>query len=136
LSEAARRRASPFTLFGNVRTDEHGRIDLKRHGLMPIFTAARVLSIKHDVRARSTAERLRGVAAKGSAAAETVEVILQTQQTILAAVITQQLLDAEAGIPLSPRVNLGRLDKAEHRRLKTALGAVDAAVELVAEGRL
>jgi DNA polymerase-3 subunit epsilon/CBS domain-containing protein len=136
LSEAARRRASAFTLLGNVHTDEHGRIDLKRHGLMPIFTAARVLSIKHDVRARSTAERLRGVAAKGAVAAETVDGILAAQQTILAAVIAQQLLDTEAGVPLSPRVNLGRLDKAEHRRLKAALGAVDAAVELVAEGRI
>ena len=35
---------------------------------MPIFTAARVLSIRHDVRARSSTERLRGVAAKGAAA--------------------------------------------------------------------
>ena len=55
----------PFTLFGGFRVEGDGRIDLKRHGLMPIFTAARVLSIRHDVRARSTIERLRGVAARG-----------------------------------------------------------------------
>src|SRR5262245_47504156 len=72
LTEAARLRGSAFTLLGKFRTDAQGRIDLKRHGLMPIFTAARVLSIKHDVRARSTAERLRGVAAKGGTSPDTV----------------------------------------------------------------
>jgi DNA polymerase-3 subunit epsilon/CBS domain-containing protein len=136
LIEIARQRGSAFSLFGKFRTDEKGRSDLKRHGLMPIFTAARVLSIKHDVRARSTADRLRGVAAKGAAAPETVETILDAQRTILSAVISQQLADTEAGVPLSPRVGPDRLSKAERARLKRALGAVDAAVDLVSEGRI
>ncbi|MFM9850056.1 MAG: DUF294 nucleotidyltransferase-like domain-containing protein [Hyphomicrobiaceae bacterium] len=136
LLEIARQRGRAFTLFGKFRTDDNGRIDLKRHGLMPIFTAARVLSIKHDVRARSTAERLRGVAAKGAAAPETVDAILDAQRTILAAVIAQQLVDTEAGVPLSPRVAPDRLGKAERAQLKAALGTVGAAVELVAEGRI
>ena len=50
--------------------------------------------------------------------------------------IAQQLADSEAGVPLSPRVAPDRLDKAERARLKAALGAVDEAVELVAEGRV
>jgi CBS domain-containing protein len=136
LIETARQRGSAFTLFGKFRTDAKGRIDLKRHGLMPIFTAARVLSIKHDVRARSTAERLRGAAAKGAAAPETVEAILDAQRTILAAVIAQQLADTEAGIPLSPRVAPERLGKAERAKLKAALETVDEAVGLVSEGRV
>jgi DNA polymerase-3 subunit epsilon/CBS domain-containing protein len=136
LIEVARRRSPAFTLLGNFRTDERGRIDLKRHALMPIFTAARVLSIKHNVRARSTAERLRAVAAKGAASLATVEAILQAQRTILAAVIAQQLADAKVGVPLSPRVAIDRLEKAERRQLKAALAAVDTAVELVAEGRV
>lgn len=136
LIETARRRGSAFTLFGKFRTDDKGRIDLKRHGLMPIFTAARVLSIEHDVRARSTAERLRGVAAKGAAAPETVDAIMNAQRAILAAVIAQQLVDSETGVPLSPRVALDRLGKAERGQLKAALGTVGAAVDLVAEGRI
>jgi CBS domain-containing protein len=136
LIEIARRRGSAFTLFGKFRTDEKGRIDLKRHGLMPIFTAARVLSIKHDVRARSSAERLRGVATKGAAAHETVDVTLDAQRTILAAVIAQQLVDTEAGVPLSPRVAPDRLGKTERAQLKAALGAAGAAVDLVSEGRI
>jgi DNA polymerase-3 subunit epsilon/CBS domain-containing protein len=136
LIETARQRGRPFTLLGKFRTDEKGRFDLKAYGLMPIFTAARVLSIKHDVRARSTPERLRGAAAKGVGTPEGVDAILEAQRTILASVIAQQLVDTEAGVPLSPRIALDRLDKPARARLKEALGAVDAAVELVAEGRI
>lgn len=136
LIEVARQRGRAFTLLGGFRTDKKGRIDLKRHGLMPIFTAARVLSIRHNVRAHSTAERLRGVAEKGAGSLEVVDVILEAHRTILATVIAQQLVDMEAGVPLSPRVVPERLDKPAKGRLKAALAAVDEAVGLVAEGRV
>ena len=125
-----------FTLFGRYKLDERGRIDLKKHGLMPIFTAARVLSIRHDVRARSTADRLDGVAAKGVAPPEMIQSIVDAQRVILSAVISQQLLDAETGVPLSVRVAPERLTKPEQAELKAALRTVDEAIGLVAEGRL
>ncbi len=56
--------SNPFTLFGNLRTEE-GRIDLKLHGLFPIVTAARALAIRHDIRRRSTRQRLEGLAERG-----------------------------------------------------------------------
>jgi DNA polymerase-3 subunit epsilon/CBS domain-containing protein len=136
LIETARERDNPFTMFGRFRVDEKGRIDLKKYGLMPVFTAARVLSIRHDVRARSSAERLRGVAAKGVASAGTVESIVDAQRTLLASVLAQQLVDTEAGVPLSTRIAPARLDKPHRARLKAALNAVDAALELVSEGRV
>jgi DNA polymerase-3 subunit epsilon/CBS domain-containing protein len=136
LIETARQRGSAFTLMGNFRTDEKGRFDLKKHGLMPLFTAARVLSIRHDVRARSTADRLHGIAAKGIAPPQTIEAILDAHRLILSTVIGQQLADTEAGVPLSPRVDLGRLDKAGKAELKDALAQVDEAIGLVSEGRL
>jgi DNA polymerase-3 subunit epsilon/CBS domain-containing protein len=136
LIETARQRGSAFTLMGNFRTDERGRIDLKKYGLMPLFTAARVLSIRHDVRARSTSDRLQGIAAKGVAAPETVQAILDAHRAILGAVIGQQLVDTQAGVPLSPRVDLGRFDKAAKARLKAALLQVDEAVGIVSEGRI
>ena len=136
LIEAARERDNPFTMFGRFRVDEKGRIDLKKYGLMPIFTAARVLSIRHDVRARSSAERLKGVAAKGVASPGAVEAIIDAQRALLASVLAQQLVDTEAGVPLSTRIVPARLDKAHKARLKVALNAVDAALELVSEGRV
>lgn len=136
LTEVARQRSPAFTLFGSFRQDENGRLDLKKTGLMPIFTAARVLSIRHDVRARSTPERLEGVMAKGIGSAEAIAAIIAAQDVLLGAVIGQQLIDSEAGVPPSVRVVTGRLDKTQRARLKAALGAVDDAVDLVSEGRL
>jgi CBS domain-containing protein len=135
LIETARQRGSPFTLLGRWRTDEKGRIDLKRYGLMPLFTAARVLSIRHDVRAHSTVDRLQGIAARGVATPAKVEWILDAHRLLLGAVISQQLVDTEAGVPLSPRVDLARLDKAEKAGLKDALKAVEDALDLISEGR-
>ena len=130
----ARRARSPF--LGRFKVDEKGRIDLKKYGLMPLFTAARVLSIRHDVRARSSTDRLRGVAAKGRAPWGAVEAVIDAQRALLASVLSQQLVDTEAGVPLSTRVVPDRLDKAHKERLKVALRNVDAALELVAEGRV
>jgi DNA polymerase-3 subunit epsilon/CBS domain-containing protein len=136
LIETARQRDNPFRMFGRFRVDEKGRIDLKKYGLMPIFTAARVLSIRHDVRARSTADRLQGLAARNIAAPELIRSILDAHRVILGTVIAQQLADTEAGIPLSPRVDPARLDKPQRAELKQALSAVEEAVGLVSEGRL
>ncbi|MBO0765887.1 MAG: CBS domain-containing protein, partial [Hyphomicrobiaceae bacterium] len=136
LIETARERDNPFTMFRRFRTDEKGRIDVKTHGLMPTFTAARVLSIRHDVRARSSVDRLRGVAAKGAASPGVVESIIEAQRALLATVIGQQLVDTEAGVPLSTRVAPARLDKAHQARLRWALRAVDTALDLVSEGRV
>ena len=104
---------------------------------MPMFTAARVLSIRHDVRARSTrgAPRRCG-GARASASPAAVQSILDAHRLILGAVIAQQLVDTEAGVPLSPRVELERLDKGQKADLKDALSAVDEAIGLVSEGRL
>jgi DNA polymerase-3 subunit epsilon/CBS domain-containing protein len=136
LVETARERESPFLFLGRFRVDEKGRIDLKKYGLMPLFTAARVLSIRHDVRARSSTDRLRGAAAKGRAPWGAVEASIEAQRTLLASVLSQQLVDTEAGVPLSTRVAPDRLDKAHRERLKTALRNVDAALDLVSEGRI
>lgn len=135
LTEVARQRSPAFTLFGNIRIDEKGRIDLKRAGLMPIFTCARVLSIRHDVRARSTPDRLGGVAGRGIGSEQEIDEIIEAHRTILGAILNQQLADAEDGSPLSSRVNPDRLGKIGKRRLATALGKVDAVIDLVSEGR-
>lgn len=136
LTEVARERGSPFTLFGSFRVDGSGRIDVKKYGLMPIFTAARVLSIRHDVRARATPDRLEGVQARGVGSAETMQSIVAAQDELLGAVISQQLVDGEAGVPLSVRIDPKRLDTGQKAKLKAALSAVDTAIDLVSEGRL
>jgi CBS domain-containing protein len=135
LSELARDWRAPITFFGKIRTDSQGRADLKIGGLMPLFTSARVLSIRHDVRARSTPERFRIVAAAGVGAPADVEAIIAAHRLLLGIMLEQQLVDAEAGIPLTPRVEIARLTKQQRDELLAALGSVTSAIDLVGEGR-
>ena len=127
---------APLTIFGSIRSDEEGRVDLKKGGIMPIFTAARVLSIRHDVRVRATPARFEGVAAKGIGGPADIAALIEAHRTILGVMLRQQLADAASGIALSPRVELARLDSREQRTLREALGRVAIAADLVAEGRL
>ena len=55
----------PFGLFGRWKLDERRRVDLKMHGLMPLFSAARALALEHGIPARSTAARLEAAAELG-----------------------------------------------------------------------
>jgi DNA polymerase-3 subunit epsilon/CBS domain-containing protein len=104
---------------------------------MPIFTSARVLSIRHDVRARSTVERLRGAAGKGAAGTpEGLQSVLDAHRVLLGAIIAQQLVDIEAGIPPSTAIDPRVLDPGIRAQLKAALEAVEQVVDLVAEGRV
>ena len=136
LIEVTRNRNSPFTLLGSFRLDSRRRLDLKRVGLMPIFSAARVLSIRHDIRARSSVERFNGFVAKEIGLSDVVQSILDAHRVLLGAVIAQQLVDTEVGVPLSTNVEIGRLDKAARAQLKQALKAVGGAIDLVSEGRV
>ena len=134
LTEMTRHRGQPFTLLGNLRTDEKGRMDIKKYGLLPIFTASRVLAIRHDCRKRSTGERLEALAAKGIGEEALVRRIIEAQSILLGAVLAQQLADLEAGTPLSPAIVPARLDKSGRARLKHALGAAHEAIGLATEG--
>jgi signal-transduction protein with cAMP-binding, CBS, and nucleotidyltransferase domain/signal transduction histidine kinase len=136
LTEFTRDRAPAFTLFGGIKLDEKGRIDLKKAGLMPIFSAARVLSIRHDVRLRATPDRLREIANRDLGSKADIHAIIAAHRTILGAILGQQLSDIEEGVPLSPRISPHRLDKAGRRELRKALAKVDTAIDLVSEGRL
>ena len=55
---------------------------------------------------------------------------------LLGAVIAQQLVDTEAGVPLSTNVDIARLDKAARAHLRQALKAAAGAIDLVSEGRV
>lgn len=126
---------APFTLFGGIKTD-HGRIDLKIGGLIPIVSGARALSIRHDVRKRSTPERLNGVAAKGVGSPQDTEAVVEAHRVILGAILDQQLVDTEQGLPTGTKVDIERLGKTRVAELRDALHKVDLAVAMVSEGRL
>jgi DNA polymerase-3 subunit epsilon/CBS domain-containing protein len=135
LAESGRRWRAPLTMFGGIRS-ENGRVDLKKGGLLPLVTGARVLSIRHGVPAHGTAERLSAVHAEGVGSPGDIRRIIDAHEVILRAVLDQQIEDGRRGVPLSTGVDLGRLDKRQRADLKDALGAVETMQELALEGRM
>lgn len=136
LTEMARDWRSPIGLLGGFRADIGERTDLKRGGLMPIFTGARVLSIRHDVAARSTPERLRGAAAAGAMSMDAAEAVIAAHRTILAVLLGQQLKDAHDGLPPANLVETGALPAREKRRLRRAVKDIAILIDVIGEARL
>lgn len=135
LTEVARNWRPPFGLLGNFRKTD-GRVDLKKGGLLPMFTAARVLALRHAVEGNSTEDRLRACARAGFAATETIDRILHAHEMLLRAVLQQQVKDSQRGIALSTRVDVDSMSKSERQALKTSIESVSEVVDLVSEGRL
>ncbi|MBI1384474.1 MAG: CBS domain-containing protein [Rhizobiales bacterium] len=127
---------SVLGMFGSIRTDQNGRVDLKMGGLLPIVTAARILSLKTGVMALATPDRLRAAVEKGIASGDQIEEIIAAHSTILGATLGQQLVDGQAGKPLGPRIEVKRLSRPARDDLKDALTSIPGAVDLAREGML
>lgn len=135
LTELARTWQPPFGLLGAFRK-ENGRVDCKKYGLMPIFTCARVLALRHGIEGRSTLERLKGLRDRGVAPADAVERILAAQETLMRTILQQQIIDGQRGVKLSAKVDIERLDAHAKKELKSAILSVREIVDIVSEGRL
>ena len=136
LTEIARRWQMPTTLLGGFRTEADGRLDLKKHGLLPVFSAARVLAIKNGLRMRGSADRLAAANLTQKANEADLAALIEAHALFLRLMLDQQLIDARSGVRLSPRVDVKRLDAPARAALKAALGKVVIAIDMVSEGRL
>ncbi len=121
--------ADPFTLLGGLRLED-GRIDLKSHGLFPIVKLARSLSIRHGLALRSTTERLEALAATTGSRTD-LEALDRDHGVVLAALLQQQALDIEAGLPPTNRLDPRSLPKDQLERLKQALRRIRSVPDLV-----
>ncbi len=115
---------SPLGWFGRIRTDEQGRVDLKKGGLMPIYSAARVLALRLGSMERATPRRLRAAAEAGICAKATAQNLIEAHRILLGAVLGQQLRDIEVGLPPSNRVAVAGLGSYERDELRWALEQV------------
>jgi DNA polymerase-3 subunit epsilon/CBS domain-containing protein len=135
LSQNARGARVPLTLFRKLRTDSNGRIDLKMHGLFPLVAGSRLLAIKHGIRARATPERLQGLVDANLINGSEGASLIEAHRTILTAMLAQQLMDTEEGIPLSSRVAPDKLPERARADVTRAVTAVATMNDLVSEGR-
>jgi DNA polymerase-3 subunit epsilon/CBS domain-containing protein len=113
----------PLGLFGRFKLD-NGRMDLKMGGIMPLFSTARTLAIKHGIRAQSTPERFAELRRRVGKMKKTLKNLSEAHRIIFDIILQQQLLDLEAGISLSNRVAPASLSSAERDQLSWALEQV------------
>ena len=111
---------SPIGWFNRIKTED-GRLDLKKSGIMPIFSAARVLSLKLGISARSTPERLSAARDQDIPGAHLIDGLIEAHHIMLGMILRQQLRDIEAGVPLSNKVALAALDNHDKQQLIWAL---------------
>ena len=128
MSVNACKNSPPLGLFGRFKLDQ-GRMDLKMGGIMPLFSTARVLAIKHNIqvngdRPRSTPARLLAVSERLPELQSSFEKLDEAHRIIFGAILQQQLRDIESGVPPSNRVSPESLDAALSDRLGWALKQV------------
>jgi CBS domain-containing protein len=131
LAQALTKLRPPIGLFGRIDIRD-GRVDLKT-AILPLVTAARILTLVCGSTAHTTADRWREASAGTLLAATDAEVLIRTHHLLLELVLKQQLIDMHEGIPASYRVDISRLDQPTTRRLKEALKHLDNIVAYLPE---
>ncbi len=120
LAEAGTTHRPPLGLFGTLKL-ENGRADLKRGGLLPIVSAARVMALKTAADVTGTAERLAAAAAAGRLGADNADGLIQARRTIAEAILRQQIEDLRHGQPPGNAVDPRRLNRRQRTQLKDSL---------------
>ena len=110
---------SPLGWFGRLIT-EQGRLDAKKFGLLPLVSTARARAIGAGVAAVSTEARFRALAETGKLHAEDLAGLLAAFETILGALLDQQLSDIKAGHQPGTRIAPAALSRMQRNRLKKA----------------
>jgi DNA polymerase-3 subunit epsilon/CBS domain-containing protein len=123
----------PLGWFGRYKLEEDGRMDLKRGGIMPIFSAARVQALKHNIPERATPARLLALRSMPEAPQRAITRLLEAHKILLGAILTQQLEDIDRGTPPSSRLDPQDVPSTERERLKWALEQVKSVRDLLGD---
>ncbi len=116
--------------FGRIKTDGE-RIDLKARGIMPLFSAARVLALKHGITAHSTLDRLQAAKAESETLQTKLDNLIEAHRVLLRQILCQQLRDIDRGIALSNKINPAEISNLEKQELKWALQRIPSIHEVL-----
>jgi CBS domain-containing protein len=123
---------SPLGLFGRFKLED-GRMDLKKGGIMSIFSCARVLAIRHRIKKHSTPDRLRAARDQQDKMNTIFENLDDAHRIIFNVILQQQLLDIEAGVSPSNFVAPTSLSGSMRKQLKWALERVPGVANLLGD---
>jgi signal-transduction protein with cAMP-binding, CBS, and nucleotidyltransferase domain len=130
LAAGGDRAGSAFDLIGRWRLAQ-GRLDLKRHGLLPIVAGARAIGLAWQSRAAGTDGRLDDAVAAGGLAADSAQAIAHARAVVVQAILDQQLADIAAGRTPGNQVDPSRLKRRDQGALREALHTADGMPGLV-----
>jgi CBS domain-containing protein len=122
----------PIGLFGRYKLED-GRMDLKKGGIMPIFSCARVLAIKHRIEKHSTPDRLHEARLLQDNMDTVFENLDEAHRIIFNVILHQQLQDIETGIPPSNFIAPASLSGSMRKQLKWALERVPGVSNLLGD---
>lgn len=121
---------APLGFFGGIKTRE-GRTDLKLGGTLPIVSAARALALAVGSHETATPARLAAAAAAGRIGEEEAGDLAAALETVVAAILDDQLAAVAAGETPSVRIVPGRFRRARRRALAEALGEISPLYDMV-----
>lgn len=113
----------PISAFRHIR-DEHGGVDLKKGGLLPIVGLARVAALEAASGARSTLDRLDAAAEAGTLSREGAATLAEALRFLLRLRLRDQLRARRAGRPVGNAARLEGLTPLERAQLKDVFLAV------------
>jgi CBS domain-containing protein len=122
----------PLGAFRTLRRQEGG-VDLKKGGLVPIVSLARLAGIEAGSLARPTLARLTAAAEAGTITREGAATLGEAFRFLMALRLREQLRAVREGRPVEDRVAIESLSPLERRHLKDVFVAVHEMQEAVRE---
>ncbi len=123
LAKAALGFRPPLGLFRQIRAEEGG-VDLKKGGIIPIVSLARLFALEAGVEARPTLERLAGAARAGALSHEGSETLSEAFRFLLRLRLQDQLRTMRIGQPPGHKARLEDVSPLERRHLKETFLAI------------
>ena len=115
--------APPIGAFRQLRHVDDG-VDVKKGGLAPIVSLARLYALEAGSVARSTIERLKVAAVEGTLSRESAETLQEGFRFLLGLRLREQLRALRGGEPLANSIRLEHLSAIERGHLKDVFLAI------------
>lgn len=123
LARASLRLTPPLGAFRSIKTADEG-VDLKKGGLMPIVSLARLYALEAGSGARGTLDRLDAAVAAGTLSSEGAQTLAEGFRFLLGLRLREQLRARREGEPVTNSVRLDHLSPTERQHLKDVFVAI------------
>jgi CBS domain-containing protein len=118
-------RRSALGLFGRLRRNGRGLVDIKRYGTFPLVGAARVHALEIGSNLTNTVDRFRALEDRTIFRSSRIEEITQAYLFVMRLRLEHQLEQRAEGVPPDNYIDPARLSRAERLLVKDAFRTID-----------